>query len=449
MKYLEHSCLVIVAVLLSLLTACSGGSGGSAPAAGQATTTANATSPLLEGIAAAGTPLSGTLYVTDSSYPAQKVKATINQDGTFSLDVSGLTPPLLLKAVGTVAGSPVNLCSFATTPGRVQVNPLTDLLLAAASGAQQRTDLFALYSTHNRASLITIANRLPQLTTQLRTMLQPLLALYGADAADPFSSAYRVDHQGMDGLFDDVKIDIADGSVAVTNRGSGAVIYAATLDNLAGGTLTTASLPTPAIYAKPGNARLTLQLSGLTAGTLVKRLKTTIRLPLGVTVDQGTAAVNTAIPSGSAAGAAVYPLPSLSATNNELTMELSSLDGFKSGEFLTLRCIVSYAALTTVTADMFTIVKTELYGDIYKQQKISGGSVATATLVFPTTEGKKVYDGLCSGCHTLGSIDTVGRPSLLNKAALVPAKFASGHRGISLATQQIEDVQAFLADQSK
>lgn len=443
MQSIQRVCLLLLALAL-FLTACSGGTGDSAPQAGQTTTPS-----LLEGIAASGAPLSGTVFVTDSSYPAKKISATINQDGTFSVSVAGLTPPLLLKAVGTVGGTPLTLCSFATTPGRVQVTPLTDLLVAAAAGAQQRADLFALYSTHNRASLQTVANNLPQLTTQLKSALQPLLTLYGADAADPFTSPYRVDHQGLDGLFDDVKINIATGSATVTNRRSGAVIYAATLDNLGGGTMTPTNLPTPVVYAKPGNARLTLQLAGLTVGTLVKRLKTTIRLPLGVTVDQGTAAVNTVIPSGSAAGAAVYPLPSLSATNNELTLEFSSLDGFGGGEILTLRCIVSYADLTTVTADAFTIVKTELYGDIYKQQKISGGGVSTVTLVFPVTEGKKVYDRLCSGCHTLGSIDTVGRPSLLNKAALVPGKFASGHREISLVAQQIEDLQTYLADQSK
>lgn len=455
MKSVSHAGMIIAALFLSLfLTACSGGSGSSSPAAGQ-----TSTAPLLEGVVASGNPLSGTVYVTDSSYPSKKVSAAINQDGTFSISVAGLTPPLLVKAVGTVVGNLVTLYSFATAPGRVQVNPLTDLLVAAASGAQQRADLFGLYSSHNRASLVTIANRLPQLAPQFRTALQPLLALYGADTADPFSTAYRVDHQGLDGLFDDVAITIANGSVTITNKGNGAIIYAGTLDSVGTGTLTTASLPTPTVYARPGNARLTLQLNGLAAGTQVKRLKTTIRLPLGVTVQQlndpitqlpsGTAVVNTASPSGSATGAAVYPLPSLSATNNELTLELSSLDGFGNGEFLTLRCIVSYAALTTVTADAFTIVKTELYGDIYKQQKITSGGISSATLVFPVTEGKKVYDGLCSGCHTLGTTDTVGRPSLLNKASLVPAKFTSGHRGVYIATQQIEDLQAFLVDQSK
>ncbi|TWJ16846.1 hypothetical protein [Geobacter argillaceus] len=453
MKYLQHSCRVIVVFILSLfLTACGGGSGTTSP-------TAQTTGSLLEGVAAAGAPLTGTVYITDSSYPTKKTSAPINQDGTFSVDVSGLTSPLLVKAVGTASGSAVTLFSFAMAPGSVQVNPLTDLLVAGASGTQQRADLFALYSSHNRASLQTVANKMPQLTVNLRTALQPLLALYGADTLDPFSSAYHVNHQGLDGLFDDAAINIANGYVTVTNRSSGAVIYSATLDNLANGTLTSASLPTPITYPKPGNIRLTLQLNGLPTGTLVRRLKTTIRLPLGVTVEQvrdpatqlptGTAVVNTAIPSGGAGGAVIYPLPSLSATNNELTLELSSLNGFVGGEFLTLRCVVSYAALATVSAADFTVLKAELYGDIYKRQKLSGGTVSAALLAFPTTEGKGVYDRLCSGCHTLDTNDTVGRPSLLKKAVLVPVKFTSGHRGISLTTQQIEDLQAFLSNLSK
>lgn len=435
-------CLLLLIGLSLLLAACSGGSGTTSP-------TAQTNVPRLEGIAAAGAPLTGTVYVTDSSYPPQKTSAAINQDGTFSVAVDDLTPPLLLKAVGTAAGTPLTLYSFATAPGNVQVNPLTDLLVAGASGTQNRTDLFALYSSHNRASLQSVANRLPRMTADLQGVLQPLLALYGAVTLNPFTAVYQINHQGLDGLFDDTAIEITNGTVTVTNRASGAVIYSAALDNLANGTMTTASLPTPATYAKPGNARLTLHLDGLPAGTLIKRLKTTIRLPLGVTVEQGTAAVNTAIPSGSATGAVVYPLPSLSATNNELTLELSSLNGFAAGEFLTLRCVVSFSDLTTVSVADFKVLKSELYSDIYKREKLSGGTVSATLLMFPVNEGKTVYDKLCSVCHTLDANDAVGRPSLLSKAALIPDKFGSGHRGIRLILQQVEDLQAFLGDQSK
>ena len=160
-----------------------------------------------------------------------------------------------------------------------------------------------------------------------------------------------------------------------------------------------------------------------------------------------SAVVNTAIPSGGGAGAIAYPSPTLSATNNQVSIEVSSLNGFGAGEFLTLRCIVSFAQLSMVKATDFTAILTQIYGDIYKQQKLKGGTVTLANLVFPVTEGSTIYNSFCAGCHTLSVNDTVGRPSLLNKAGLIPATFATVHHNTSLTQQQIEDLQAFLAAQ--
>ncbi len=361
------STILLILVATMLIAACSNSASPGQPVASGAVT--------VEGIAAAGAPLTGTISITDASNPANRVSAPINQDGTFAVDVSELTPPLLLKAEGTVAGTPTTLYSFSTKSGTVQVNPLTNLLVAAASGSPGMSGLFELYSSHNRASMQVIANNLPSAKAMVQGTLQPLLALYDATAIDPFTAPYQVNHQALDGLFDDVTITIANNRATITNRASGTVIFTAMLDNLASGAVASAALPVPVSYAKPGNARLTLQLSGLPADTLVKRLKTTIKLPLGVTVDQGAAAVNTALPSGVATGAVVYPLPALSTTNNELTIELSALTGFGNGEFLTLRTIVSYSQFERVQSNDYTVLQTQLYGDIYKSSKISGGTI--------------------------------------------------------------------------
>jgi hypothetical protein len=411
---------------------------------GPAATVSNA-AKVVTGVAAYGAPLTGTISITDASYPPNKTSAPINQDGTFAVDVSDLTPPLLLKAAGTVAGRPITLYSFCTGTGTVQVNPLTNLLVAAASGSQGMSGLFELYSSHNRASMQVIINNLPTAKTSIQSALQPLLALYGTTGTDPFTTPYQINHQGLDGLFDDVTITVANNRATVSNRASGAIIYTAMLDNLGSSTIASAALPSPVSYTKPGNARLTLQLSGLPADTVVKRLKTTIKLPLGVTVDQGAAAVNTALPTAQAASAVVYPLPALSATNNELSLELSALTGFGNGEFLTLRTIVSYSQLDLIRASDYTVLQTQLYGDIYKSSKITGGIITVGNLQFPLIEGEKIYVTFCSGCHTVAANDTVGRPSLRNKGGMVPGKFATVHRGMTLTSLQIEDLQAYLA----
>lgn len=441
-----YNFLLCSGLICLLLSACGGS--GDPPAASPKPAGA-----VLQGVAATGGPLSGGLTISDCSFPNRSSSVPINQDGTFSVSVGGMSPPYFIRATGTAAsGASLTLYSFAASPGTVNVNPLTNLLVAAAAGESGNAGLTGLYASHNLSIGLSIAAALPGATSALQTTLQPLSSLYVITALDPFSYPYQMDHQGLDGLFDDVGVAFSNGTISLSNKSTGTPFYSALLSNPGNGVLQSALLPTPTQYPKPDNARLTLILGGLPSpGTLVKHLKTTIQLPLGVTVNTdstgASAVVNTAIPSGSGLGAIVYPSPALSPTDNQLSIELSSLNGIGAGEFLTLRFIVSFAQLSMVKATDFTSILTQIYGDIYKQQKLKGGTVTLTNLVFPVTEGSTIYNNLCAVCHTLSANDTVGTPSLLNKAGLIPATFATVHHNTSLTQQQIEDLQAFLAAQ--
>ena len=121
---------LIIPLLIPLFLSACGGSGGSPDPS--APSTAN----VLQGIAATGGPLSGTLSVSDCSFPNRSTSATINQDGTFSVSTAGMSPPFLIRATGTTAsGATLTLYSFASSPGTININPLTNLLVAAAAGA--------------------------------------------------------------------------------------------------------------------------------------------------------------------------------------------------------------------------------------------------------------------------------------------------------------------------
>lgn len=433
--------------LIALFLSACGGSG-SSPA------TTSATSSVLQGVAASGNPLSGTLSVSDCSFPNRSTNATINQDGTFSVSVAGMSPPYFIRASGTTStGTPLTLYSLASATGMINVNPLTNLLVVAAAGEADSSGFASIYANHNLSSGQSLVAALPRAISAMQAGLQPLFSLYGIAGLNPFSyHPYQFNYQGLDGLFEDVVFTLSSRTTTLSNKSTGTDFYSAQLGNLGNGVLQSASLPTPTQYPKPGNARLTLQLSGLPApGTVVKRLKTTIQFPLGVAFNNhsGAAAVNTAIPSGGGLGAIVYPSPALSSTNNQLSLELSSLNGIGAGEFLTLRCIVTYAQLSNIKASDFSATQTLVYGDIYKQQKLKSGTVTLTNLVFPVVEGNTLYTDLCATCHTLSSTDTVGKPTLLNKAGLIPATFATVHHNTALTQQQMEDMQAFLTDQSQ
>jgi len=443
-----HKSLIILLLTAApmLLSAC-GGSGGSPDP------TTQPAADVLQGVAATGGPLSGTISVSDCSFPNRSTSVSNNQDGTFSVSTTGMSPPFIIRATGTTtSGAPLTLYSFASSAGTVNINPLTNLLVAAAAGASNSTGLTGLYASHNLSSGLSIAAALPGAISALQTALQQLSTLYGLTSLDPFSYPYQMNHQGLDGMFDDVVVAFSNGTMTFTNNNTGVAFYSALLANPGNGTLQTASLPVPTQYSMPGNARLTLTLSGLPSpSTMVKNLKTTIQLPLGVTVNTDStgvsAVVNTAIPSGNGIGAIVYPSPALSTTNNQLSIQLTSLNGINAGEFLTLRCTVSFSQLSIINAADFTAITTQIYGDIYKQQLLHGGTVTLTNLVFPVTAGGSTYNSLCAGCHTLSANGTVATPSLLNKSSQVPAAFATAHHGITLTQLQIEDLQAFLEAQ--
>lgn len=105
--------LMLCSCLVTLLLSACGGSGGSPdPAAPSA---AN----VLQGVAASGGPLRGTLSVSDCSFPNRSTSAAINQDGTFSVSTAGMSPPYFIRATGaTTSGASLTLYSFASSPAR-------------------------------------------------------------------------------------------------------------------------------------------------------------------------------------------------------------------------------------------------------------------------------------------------------------------------------------------
>jgi hypothetical protein len=385
-------CTLLICLAAFFLSACGGGGGDP--------TASTAVPPtVVRGIAATGAPLTGVVYLSDSLYlnystatSMKPITAPINQDGTFSMSVAGLQAPFILRAIDT---SGIILYSFAKAPGTANINPLTNLAVAVAAGATSMQDLDGVFISHNSASMVGIANALTQATDNISSSLQPLLSLYGAQTADPLSGAYQVNSQGLDGLFDDVSFSISGGTVTITRNDTNTMVFSSPIGVLKSSPysagLDTSNLPTPTSYPAPGNAVLTLQVNGsLPQGTLIKYVTLSLQLPLGVTVDIDptdptglTAAVNTAIPIGTAAGANVYPSPSLSSTNNILSIAMSSLAGFNTGEFLTIRVLVSSSSLISSTAAAsFTITASNMYADIYKTQQLKGLTITPVSLAY-------------------------------------------------------------------
>lgn len=204
-QYLRAFVLVASGMLLA---ACGGGGGGDAGVGGSPAPTT------LSGTAAAGAPIIGTVTVKDSS-PSPVVRTTtIAADGRYTVDVSGMTPPFMLRADGRVGGRNYSLYSAATSAdvgGNINVTPLTDLIVANVAGQIAAN----VYASGNFSGLTPAA--LASATATLRERLQPVLSAVGvAGAVDLLRASFAADHSGLDAALDAIRVEVDPATVTAT-----------------------------------------------------------------------------------------------------------------------------------------------------------------------------------------------------------------------------------------
>ena len=194
---------------------------------------------IVQGVAAAGAPIKGTVALKDSSVPAKIRTAVTRSDGFFFLDVKGLQPPFLLKVSSTTTGTSDQMYSLADHHGRTNVNPFSHATVAAASDDD---DPHTLYDNPDPDKYRRAAGKLGPIIEQLRVVLAPLFALY-ATSQNPVTDEFDADHTGLDALFDDVRIKLSGGMVLVTNKRTGSAIFTGPANNLASGTFYPENMP--------------------------------------------------------------------------------------------------------------------------------------------------------------------------------------------------------------
>jgi len=191
----------IVPFFLLLAAGC-GGSGSSSPTT-------------VSGVAAAGSPIAGTVSLKDASVPAKELSAPINADGSFSFSLTGLTPPYLLKASGTANNFSWTLYSFSPAGGTANINPLSSLAVALAHNSD---NLDSLYSAPDPLTLRDISHALGGAVRDVQTALRPTLEKFGAGAVNFITDPYVANHQGLDLMLDLAFISSANGVVTMSDR---------------------------------------------------------------------------------------------------------------------------------------------------------------------------------------------------------------------------------------
>jgi hypothetical protein len=174
----------------------------------------------VRGVAAGGVLLPATIQLRDA---AARERSLETSDGSYSFDVTDLTPPFLLTASWTSDGAARALRSIAAGPGAANVNPLSELAVRAAAGDRELAPL-------GPASLSAVADALPSALDDLRDALAPLLARYAADV-DPVAA----DDAGLARLLDEVEFSFGAGAVTLTDAATGTFLFGAPTADVARG----------------------------------------------------------------------------------------------------------------------------------------------------------------------------------------------------------------------
>ncbi len=201
-------------------SASSASSSSSSASSGSSESSASSSSSvvtMLLGVAASGAPLAGAqIKVCDAA--GASLQATAAADGSYSLDVSGLTAPLLIAAKtadfleingvpqpanGTIAYAAVLDSLAVGADNRANVNQLTDRIASSVAssdlGLKGSVQLINLCNTTG-VKAETIASN----TTSLRALFRDALLAKGvaADSFDPVKTPMVADGSGVDAVLD-------------------------------------------------------------------------------------------------------------------------------------------------------------------------------------------------------------------------------------------------------
>lgn len=217
---------LILAVVVFIFSGCGGGGGGDTP-------------PAVSGVAASGAPMTGSAFLKDSANNPE-MSTTINaQSGAFSFNVSGKTAPYMLRC-GT-------LYSMSSGPGTANINPLSHLMVADAAGFANMSSMNAFYNNPNGTQMGTISGNIGTSRLHMQLTMAPLLTQYGVATIDPITGSIIIG-QGMDRMFDDVKMTInASGTVSMMYvTGTNATVYTGSMGSMSPGNMMSGNIVTPA-----------------------------------------------------------------------------------------------------------------------------------------------------------------------------------------------------------
>lgn len=209
----QQSIALLVATASALvLQACGSDSDGDTKPPTQATT--------IEGTVAVGAAVpNASVTVRDADGATADVGGTADARGAYSLDVSSLTPPLVVEASGTLNGEPVKVMAVVPTLAANADNTanVTSLTNAVAALIAPGGDLNALASPATIAAVTSasVADASALVVNTLKSNPE-FAALLGA-GFDPLKTPFSANGTGIDSVLDQLAVKVGSGGVSIAN----------------------------------------------------------------------------------------------------------------------------------------------------------------------------------------------------------------------------------------
>ncbi len=292
--------LGLAIIATQLLVGCGGGS----------TPTPGATSQTLSGTAAQGLAITSATITIKDKNGLTRTGPTNATSGTYSIDITGLTMPLLLR----VPTSNGYLYSVATAAGTTNIHPFTDLIIRNWYKVQNNNveTAFASSGTH----LVPTAVDINTIEAVVNKILSANLTKRGVSANfNLLTTPFNADQTGFDELLDNTQVafNSASGGITVTSS-----------DTTTGMTGTIVSTTAP-IYANVADTSVPTNPSGLTAFSAT--ISSIVLTWTAATDNVGVAGYNV-YRDGSKVGTSPYPVyTDANLASGSFTYQVEAFDG--------------------------------------------------------------------------------------------------------------------------
>jgi len=130
-----------------------------------------------------------------------------NGDGEFSIDVTELTSPYILRATTQTRV----LYSYASTATNTNITPITTIILSQS--VETGTSLQSIFNGFSELSISSLENNLRTALQEMNTAIDD----QNFESFDHFSDTFKANGIGYDGILDSLNFAYQNGSIVIKN----------------------------------------------------------------------------------------------------------------------------------------------------------------------------------------------------------------------------------------